>query len=113
MQSVEDLIEPIKDATNAGDLEWKTDGRTFTATLGDYKIVTWQWTDEHDGSSGISIGLREAKFEGEVLDTIVAGEYSTRYDRATDFFSMARRSALDVDNIVSALKRDLKALRSK
>lgn len=112
MQSLEDLIDPISEATNSGGLVWEEDGPTkFSVSVGNYTILIWQWADEDDGSSGISVGLKEKGHRTSSLDSIVANEYSARYDRVSEFYGLARRSALKVDKIISDLKNDLKALR--
>jgi len=114
MQTIEDLIEPVIDATNEGIISWDDDDvGTFSTNLPDYKISVWSWVDEHDGSSGISVQLRSAGLSGELIDSTGASEFSTRYERLASLLAVARRSARNVDEIIGLIKKELAVLKKQ
>jgi hypothetical protein len=112
MQSIEDLIDPIIEATNEGALRWKDEGGgSFLLKLDGYNIIGWSWVDENDGSSGITVQLRSAAPASEMLDGASASEFSPRYERLSKFLGVARRSALNVDKIIGDIKSDIEKIR--
>ena len=111
MQSIEDLIEPITDATASGALRWEEESENrYSVRLPKHAVGVWSGIDEDDGSRWVSVELRGREVSGAVLDSTTASEFSPRYDRLLRFFQAARRSALNVDSVIDSIKQDLAGL---
>lgn len=112
MQSIEDLIEPVVEATTAGSLRWKQEGHsTFVLKLPRHIINVWSWSDDDDGSTGITAQLRLTNAANDLLDATSASEFSPRYNKLSTLLSNARRSALDVDSVIDSIKGEIENLK--
>jgi len=107
MQTLVALLPKLLVATEANKLVWTKSGfgKQFAADIGGFELRTWEWQEEHSPEiSGITIHLRK---DDEVLDDIVTNEFGPNYPPARQLFSAARRSALEVDKAIDALKKAL------
>lgn len=111
MQNIDDLIEPVTEAIGTGALKWQEEASSsFSVRLPKHILDVWTGVDDDDGSSWVSIALRDRGAGNQVLDTTTASQFSPRYDRLLRFFQTARRSALNVDAVISSIKQDLVSL---
>lgn len=111
MQDIEDLLDVVLTATTSGALRWEEENRSsFFARLPKHRLDVWSGTDDDDGTRWVSVQLREPGPDGQVLDATTADQFSPRYDRLMRMFQIARRSALEVDAVISSIKQDLELL---
>lgn len=115
MKSVADIMDEVQNLTEDNSLTWEQDmsASSFYVDIGDVRLKVWQWTDENDGSSGISVMLSGGKVHETVLDHITVSEYSGKFDKYKDFFNVARRSALQVDSKIADIQKALSKLSQK
>ena len=109
MKTLEDIIPKITERTKDGSLKWETSPITdaYLAPLGKYYVRTWTWTDENDGTNGISIGLLKTKSESTFIETVYTDTFSTKYSRYEELHSYARRSALNLNKIIDDIDKEL------
>jgi len=110
MRSVEDLLDSLITATEEGKLVWEQEPpKRYSASLPRHKICVWQWTDDDDGSIGVTVQLLDRY--GEVLDYASADQYKSAFGELDKLHLAARRSALGVSNVISEVEKELSALR--
>lgn len=108
MKTIEDLIPKLVEKTRQGALTWSKAETTdnFKATLKNYLAQVWEWTDQEDGSEGISFSVKPIR-NPENFDTIYYDKYSSKYNRLKELFDVARRSALNLDKMVDDIEAEL------
>lgn len=79
MRSVEDLVDSLIATTEANKLGWEQDHGRYMAQLPRHRIQVWQWTDEDDGSSCISVQLLSKT--GDLLDYVTADQYKPLFGK--------------------------------
>lgn len=115
MRSVMDIIGQVRQLTEDGSLKWDQGlmSTTFDVKISKYILTTWTWTDQDDGTSGVSVRLSHGGTDGTVLDDIAVDQYSPKYDELYSFYKAARRNALNVNSEISELQKDLSSLAMK
>jgi hypothetical protein len=116
MKSVADIMEKVQELTEKGILKWDQDPMGFGAfyvDISNNRLSVRQWTDQNDGSCGITVSLNSGTDHDSMLDNIVVNEYSGKYDYFQAFFNSARRSALDVESTISDIEKQLSELSRK
>lgn len=108
MQSIEDLIDPLIEATQKGQLVWEVSGSLFETELDPFTVRTWTGINDNDDSSFVSVALFDNR--GEMLDNTAADEYEASYPRLRLLHTTARRSAHNVDVVIDDLMKRLKGL---
>jgi hypothetical protein len=107
MKSVHDLVSPLILATKNGNLSWERDERRhekrFCAGLPNhFKIEVWEWWDPSSENDGITVSLRDE--DENQIDVIEADKYHPEYDDLHNLFDIARRSANNVDFVITSLE---------
>jgi hypothetical protein len=112
MRSLEELLDGILSATEDATLKWQ-EARTdnYWADVVNHKLSIWEWSDPQSESTGITIEL-SAK-DGKTLDTVQADEFSNKFPGLRELFNAARRSALNVSEVIEELANELKASKAK
>ncbi|MCZ8377110.1 MAG: hypothetical protein O9342_17195 [Beijerinckiaceae bacterium] len=106
MKSIEDLLPLIDRKTRENSLKWSREtSDSFYCKILHYKIRIWKWTDVNTDESGYSIAMIDKS--NETIDSILASEYNTKYERMENVFSIARRSALNVDSVIEEIEEAL------
>jgi hypothetical protein len=110
MRSIEDLLDSLITTTEESKLAWEREaGERYIASLPRHRIRVWQWTDENDGSAGITVQLLSKS--GDVLDYISADQFRSIFGDLGKLYLVARRSALGVSNVISEVEEELLALK--
>ncbi len=110
MRSIEDLLDSFARATEEGRLAWQTDGtEKYIAKLPRHRAVVWHWTDENDGTGGLTARLEGE--DGKVLDTVSANEFSPKSVTLEKVFTAARRSAHNVGAVIDDVEKELASLK--
>ena len=110
MESIEDLITPLRKATEDGTLNWEQDGPSgYKASLPSYQINLWSGTDSDTGFDFVSAQLLDK--EKRVLDFVNADEFSSNHNSLYRLLLTARRSALNLHDFVSDVQRELRSLK--
>jgi hypothetical protein len=113
MKSVVDILDTVQKLTEEGKLVWESSSPThFEVGLGKNKLTVWTWTDENDGSDGVSIALARAD-TGKTLDFVNANEFSVKYEKYMNIFSVARRSAFKIDEEITQIEDYFSSLSKK
>ncbi|MBD9445740.1 MULTISPECIES: hypothetical protein [unclassified Rhizobium] len=108
MKTLEDLIPKLSDKTRDGSIRWMPGPNTqYKTEFGKFRVHVWKWQEPEDETEGISIGLRTGDDNNPFLDVIAFDTYSSRYSRLDDLYSMARRSALQIDLIIEDADAEL------
>lgn len=112
MKSLDTLIPRLKQATLDGKLKWgKDQWSAYTCTLGKTSIKVWNWSSPEDDTTGVSVNLyRGNSSNGEVLDAVIADQFDSAYANVFELYSVARRSALNVDAVISEIEDELDKL---
>jgi hypothetical protein len=110
MKTIEEMLPSVQAATEDGRLKWANKEMTFSVKVGKYTISTWQWSDPDNDVEGYSVGIYEGDKQ---LDYIRADPYSPRYSRLEDFYRMARRSALNLGDIIEEIERALNSIAKR
>jgi|GEM_PF-4814953 len=111
MLSIEDLVDDLVESTRSGQLKWGASHLTFETEIDGFYIKTWKWSDEESDINGVTVQLLDRKHQ--LLDEAVADEYNTRYTKLSLVHDLARRSANDIPDVISNLKKSLKTLPKK
>lgn len=117
MRSVTDILEKIQELTEMSKLRWEQDNfaarPVFILDFGNNRLRVWDWTDENDGSSGVSIQLTRGANYDQVIDFVSANEFNANFEKYNGFLGVARRSALNVDSAISEIEQQLQSLSRK
>ena len=114
MKSIDDLLSIIRDLTYEEKLRWQHGEfpNAFETDLSKYRVRVYEWTDEDDGTSGVSAQLYTGTGYGNILDSTSANEFNSKYPILHEVYVAARRSALNVSETIRGLEDVLKKLRS-
>jgi hypothetical protein len=112
MKSLLTIVPKLRQATNDEKLTWEKHQFTgYKCTLGANLVRIWQWSNSDSETTGISVNLQRGNdFAGEILDSIVADEYASAYEELLELYSAARRSALNVDAVISEIEAEIDKL---
>jgi hypothetical protein len=110
MGTLEELIDTLLKATQEGRLEWSEDrANHYSAQLSTHTVEIWYWSDPESETAGVTIQLQDKN--GKILDTVQADQFSSRITKLNDMFDAARRSALNVSEVISTLEDELTSLK--
>ena len=116
MKSIDDLLGILRDLTYEDKLRWEDDDaltNSFQAELPKYHVRIFEWTDEDDGTSGLTAQLFTGNGFGNVVDSSTANQFSSRYPTLLEVYIAARRSARNVSETIESLEEELKKLKKK
>ena len=111
MRSLIDLVEILVDATEARKLSWSVADDVCSASISEkYTVSIWEWTDDDSGIHGISAKLSKS---GIVVDKVVSDEYSKNFAALSNLYSVAMRSANNVNEMIDEIEGIIKRGRAK
>ena len=112
MRSLADLIPKLLAATNAKKLAWEKSvlgGQTFKTQLGEIEVGVWGWLDDStDQIEGVTANL--VGKSGQILDEVKRDEFAAGYNEVRELLLAARRSALNVEDVIADLDAKLDKL---
>lgn len=110
MRSLEELLDTIMEATQDDRLHWSEKReQVYSTKLSGRNVTIWYWTDPDSETKGVTIRLEDQG--GKTLDVVQADQYSTNFPKLAELFNAARRSALNVTQVISELEAELKTLK--
>ncbi|SRR4051794_20435277 len=102
------LIPKLLVATASKKLKWSKHQAGYSVAIGEITISVWTWSDMNSPeTSGASTQLSKG---GVVLDELISDEYDPNYRVVRDLYLAARRSALDVDNVIADIEQRIDLL---
>jgi hypothetical protein len=109
MKSLQTLIPKLVQATQNGKLNWEEhEYGGYQCPLGSSTVRVWAWSNPDAEEQGISATLYHGRSLGAaVLDSVVANEFDSDHGTLSELFSVARRSALNVDKVISEIEDQL------
>jgi hypothetical protein len=106
MRSLTTLLPKLLAATDTRTLVWESAQVGYSASLGNFTVRIWEWSDEADREiSGVSVNLNDKR--GNKLDEIESDQFSASYPQLRELYSAVRRSALKVDQVIEQLESEL------
>lgn len=110
MVSIENLIVKSNNATINRKISWyKHDTRDndfYSKIPNDLLLNIWSWEDPENGDEGFSFCIRKNEENG-VIDVITCSIGSRYYDDAYNLFQSAKRSALNIDELILSVDKFL------
>jgi hypothetical protein len=111
MKSLQTLIPKLREATAEEKLKWETHKwGGYTCNLGQNFIRVWEWSNPDSDATGVSVALLREKVSSDVLDAVVTDAYDSGYGETHELYLAARRSALNVDQVISEIEKALDKL---
>ncbi|MEI1251994.1 hypothetical protein [Rhizobium aouanii] len=109
MRTIDDILPTVQEATADGKLHWKDYDmpESYEAQIGPFLVRIWQWQDNDDDTSGYTVQLLRGS---KVMDTARASQYGSKFGLLEAVFEGARRSYLNVDEVIADLEGELAKL---
>ncbi|MGO8468345.1 hypothetical protein AB9F45_27680 [Rhizobium leguminosarum] len=109
MRTIDDILPTVQEATAAGKLQWKENNipDSYLTQIGPFSVLIWQWQDNDDDTFGYSVQLLRGP---NVLDTARSSQYGSKFGLLEAVFEGARRSFLNVDEVIADLEGELAKL---
>jgi len=104
MRSINELIPRLRQATENKKLRWESAPGGYTCAFGDYKIFVYEWSDPDNSSAGVTARLTKSENRFETLDEVVADQFDSEFAEVSKLFLAARRSALNVDDVIAGIE---------
>ena len=82
----------------------------FECKIGEYVVKVWEWTNVENDTPGMTATLSNRSNPYSPIDRMTAEQFESDYAKLSDLHTIARRSALNVDEVISELEAALRKL---